>query len=525
MRMIACLASLLCLAASNAVAQNVLPIGGSFIQAEYLDLQERVPQLQQITSEMNELDMDTMIVQSSLKKSCITQSSGYQWVPGMPDALEDILEQASKKNIKVYIGLGYFTDWWGCTPYYANTGTTVAQLAPGIDAIISIINRSPYADAFAGWYLPDEPDFANPDDAEFAAVKAHYQQLSTFVRSKFNKPLLISPYLYTAPGVQPLSAQAVASRLKTFSMDTGIDIYAIQDSVGTGAKDVGWGREQSVGDYYYYASQAIGRDHLWSVNELFNYGTTLSSGNGGAYLPASIQRINRQLSLASTAYVGKRLSWLPLTHMTALTLPSNGTFYGAARLKDSYKALYGRAGAMLVPTYRWTTPPSSSFPDTGNKMFDTLPGDPKAFNSPSWVGVPAWQYPDAPTGKYAAEVVMDLGHASKVDWVATQMLNSSSGGIFLPDQMQIQASMDGVNWAVVGTYIPRCYPTGSGQSCSKGGESISIRPESGNSASYDSEYVFSNEDPLGLNTRYLKVRYFTAGGWLFFGEIEIVSKP
>ncbi|WNL48069.1 DUF4434 domain-containing protein [Dyella sp. BiH032] len=525
MKLITWLAASLCVIASNAMAQSTLPIGGSFVQAEYLDPQTRVSQLQLITSEMNELDMDTMVVQSTLKKSCATQASGYQWVPGMPDAILDILEQASKKNIKVYMGLGYFTDWWSCTPYYANTGATIEQLTPGIDAIVSIVGGSPYASAFAGWYFPDEPDFANPDDAEFAAVKAHYQQISAFVRSKFNKPLLISPYLYTPPGTQPLSAQGVASRLKTFSTDTGIDIYAVQDSVGTGAKDVGWGREQSVGDYYYYASQAIGRDHLWSVNELFDYGVTLSSGHGGAYLPASIQRINRQLSLASTAYVGKRLGWLPLTHMTALTLPSNGTFYGAARLKDAYKAIYGREGTMLVPAYSWATPPSSNYPDTGNKMFDTLPGDPKSFNSSSWVGVPAWQYPDAASGKYAAEIVMDFGHTSKIDWVATQMLNSFSGGIFLPDQMQIQVSPDGINWTVAGTYLPRCYPTGSGQVCSTTGESIEVRPESGSSAADDSEYVFSNETPLGLNSRYLKLRYFTTSGWLFFGEIEIVSKP
>lgn len=512
--------------AGNTYAQSTLPMGGAFLQAEYLDAQSRPAQLLQIADEMNELDMDTMVVQSTLQYSCglRAQSAGYQWVAGMPAALSDILQQASSKNIKVYVGLGYFTDWWNCTPYYQITDYTIAQLSPALDAMIGVINSSPYASAFAGWYLPDEPALANPAAGDFAAITTHYTKLAQFLKSKSDKPLLISPYLYTAPGIQPLSAQQVATRLSGFSTATGIDLYAIQDSVGTGAKDVGWGREQSVGDYYYYASQAIGRDHLWSVNELFNYGSNESSGHGGAYLPASIQRINRQLSLASTAYVAKRLGWMPLSHMTALTLPSNGTFSGAARLKDAYKAIYGKAGTLLVPTYAWTTAPSASYPDTGNKMFDGLPGDPKAFNSPSWVGVPAWQYPDAATGQYAAEMVMDFGQVSKIDWVSTQMLSAPESGIFLPDQMEIQASSDGVSWTTAGIYLPKCYPTGSGQVCSTGGEEIVVQPASDISA-YDSEYVFSNDTPLAVEARYLKVRFFTTSGWLFFGETEVVSKP
>ncbi|SFS09027.1 protein of unknown function [Dyella sp. OK004] len=512
---------------AGAGAQTTLPIGGTFIQAEYLNPSIRPTQLAQITGEMNELDMDTLVIQSTLQYSCAlrAQNAGYQWVAGMPNALSDILQQASSRNIKVYVGLGYFTDWWNCTPYYNITDYTIAQLSPALDSILSVINGSPYASAFAGWYLPDEPALAKPGDTEFTAVTSHDAKLAQYLRTRSNKPILISPYLYTEPGQQPLSAQQTSQRLSGFISATGIDVYAIQDSVGTGAKDVGWGREQSVGDYYYYASQAIGRDYLWSVNELFDYGATLSSGYGGAYLPASIQRINRQLSLASTAYVGKRLGWLPLSHMTSLALPSNGTFYGAARLKDAYKAIYGKEGTLLVPSYRWTTPPSTSYPDTGNKLFDGMPGDPKSFNSSSWIGIPAWQYPDAPTGQYVAEIVMDFGKTSKVDWIAAQMLNASSGGILLPNQMEILASADGTNWYPSGIYLARCYPTGSGQVCNTGGEEIVIRPSSGNAAAYDSEYVFSNESPLGLNTRYLKLRFFTTSGWLFFGEMEIVSKP
>jgi hypothetical protein len=521
------LMSVLMVISCRVMAQNTLPIGGSFIQAEYLNTQSRATQLAQITGEMAELGMDTMVVQSTLKYSCAQRSQGvgYQWVDGMPGALADILQQASSKNIKVYVGLGYFTDWWNCIPYYSITDFTKSQTGPALDSLLAVINASPYSNAFAGWYFPDEPAIADPSDQDFSAISNHYAALAQYIKTRSAMPILISPYLYTSPGLQPLSAQQVASRLVSFSTATGIDIYAIQDSVGTNAEDIGWGRTQSLGDYYYYASQAIGRARLWSVNELFDYGATLTSGYGGAYLPASIQRINRQLSLASTAYVGKRLGWLPLSHMTGLTLPSNGTFYGASRLKDAYKAIYGVEGTLLSPTYTWITPPSSSYPDTGNKMFDTIPGDPKSPSSTSWVGIPSWQYPDAATGQYVAEIVMDFGKVSEVDWASAQMLNASSAGVFLPYQMQIQSSSDGVSWTTIGTYLAKCYPTGSGQLCGTGTEEIVSKPSTGSSAAYDSEYVFSNENPLGVYTRYLKLRFLTTGGWLFFGEMEIVSKP
>lgn len=135
-------------------------------------------------------------------------------------------------------------------------------------------------------------------------------------------------------------------------------------------------------------------------------------------------------------------------------------------------------------SYQWITPPSPSYPDRGNEMFNRMVGDPLVFRDEEWTA--RWG---------SAELQVDLGKSQKVDWVGAHVLHESGPWIQFPSSMRVQCSVSGTSWTTLGT---------------------TTRPV----PATDSELVFTNSQRLNATCRYLRLR-FENSRWTFVSEIEI----
>ncbi|MGE0525929.1 MAG: hypothetical protein AB7G93_22100 [Bdellovibrionales bacterium] len=156
------------------------------------------------------------------------------------------------------------------------------------------------------------------------------------------------------------------------------------------------------------------------------------------------------------------------------------------------RAAYKLGGSTIVPrSYSYSgTRPNVAYADSGQELTNQGVGDPKNFLDPQWVGVPSAN----------AELSIRLGQtSSKVDWVAVHMLQNSTYGIYVPDQMEI-----------------RCRST-------TGERRISVNYPY--AQRMDGEYVFSNLSPLGMECTDIVIKFTSLQSWglMFMDEIEMSS--
>jgi hypothetical protein len=253
----------------------------------------------------------------------------------------------------------------------------------------------------------------------------------------------------------------------------------------------------TVESYFTAIRDAVGVEHLWADVELFNWGNPLfpTDSPSGAYHAASLARLNEQLWMVRDGPGGttsRRVAWVAQIHMSGEHVHRAP---GAARLAATYRALYGLGGTLLTTPatpVTWQTPPSTSYPDTGNaELVDMHAGDPRNFAHSSWVGL---------VGN--ATVTLDLGAAQELDWVGVHLLADRAPGITLPTSMALS-----------------CSPDASGESF------ISVatvaRPFSASPTAQTAEWVFSN--PVALDApgcRRVRLA-LDNGAWTFLSEVEL----
>jgi len=307
------------------------------------------------------------------------------------------------------------------------------------------------------------------------------------IRSVKNLPIVVAPYLagtrtnYVTPS--PLATTAL-----NFKTQTGIDIQAWQDSVGADAPNL-YNRQYNgsplptVKDYFAALNGVLGVAGLWSDVEAFDWSPTF--GAGGGYKPASITRFTNQL-LASSSYVSIRTTWIQQLHFGTVDL---NRYVESLRLKAAYQGTIMYSKRIFPSSYSWNTPPSSNYPDTGNKMFDQVTGDPTTYLDTAWVGVAG-----------SATVTVTLASPVNVAWVAVHTLCATAPGISLPSALTL-----------------RTRTTLTGTWSSKGSWSLPY-------SQADSEYVIGNTAALTTATGVRQIEITLSNtAWNFMSEIEIIS--
>jgi len=453
-------------------AQATPPLDGTFIYtAGWTD--------NQINASINEakmLGMNTLIINSAQAKSGDCTTNDYAWNMGYPQSIGTILNAAQARGMTVYVGLVF--SMAACTPFHEepSAGNTIKATLAAVQAIQGAYGAHP---ALAGWYIPDEPALAYWPKPEISY--SYYKRLVSTIKSISNKPVLVAPYL---GGVQ-YSPAIVGQRAVDFKNATGTDIQVWQDSVGAGTIPVHAQNNQPIlEDYFAAISNAIGANAFWSDNELFNY----SAANDGSWATsAPISRVKAQLAQSRLPYAAKRIAFIKQDLMSYAD--SNAT-NGSKRLYDAYRAVYHAGGGYLRPAaYQWITPPSSIHPDTGDKLFDGVTGDPASTADTAWVGI---------SGNMV--VRLDFGQVTKFDWIAAHLLGDGSQGITYPGTLKIYGANSPVGeWTLLSSAtLPITQQAGRG------------------------DYAFSNPNPLGAAYRYALVELDNPGQ-TFISELEVVS--
>jgi hypothetical protein len=466
------------------------PLGGLFIQ----HLPVTVASRNQLFNYMEMLQMNTVIIEAmrEIKSGC--DGNEYQWVQeNSLELLRVFFAEASRRNKSVYVGLGSIRQQWTCKAPFYSLDYCQKDLKANFTKLKKLCDSSEFNGVCSGWYIPNEPrltEWENPSESY-----QYYRQLVSIIRdeNKDTRKILVSPFLAGAqdPGM-------VAKLARDFQNVTKVNIQLWQDSVGYAGTNLGLRPGPTLTQFYDALSGALGKENLWAVTELFNYGRPMEIESGGAYRPASIYRIYTQMSAASSVYVGKRIAWIPSTHMSNSGLAEDGALIEAPRLLAAYKAASGLQGKMIVPSsYYWNTPPGNQFRDPDNKkLFDKIVGDPLANFGQEWVGVPAWV-------SGGTQITLRFESPAQIGWIAAHVMRSGTSGINLPDAIKLDC-YDNPNF-------PLHWGTWS-------------RPEDIHAfAGETSEYVISNFVPVNKSCANIVVTLTGSTGWHFVSEIEVAS--
>lgn len=455
-------------------ASSGAPISGTFVYPQALS----TVQLQTLFTELKQFGMDTVIIsQTKSRRTADCNKDEFVWGDGLPGKLDTVFSLAQANNMRVYLGL---VSAWCEKP------NMVAITTAYKDTVQSLLEKYGSNSTFAGWYIPDEPSLAYWEDP--SVWYSYWAALATSIKQYSNKPIIVSPIL---GGAELRTPAQIGARALAFKQATGIDIQAWQDSEQSFALNLNWQKRgtPSLSDYFNAIGGAIGKDAFWSDIEVGNCCEGWAEGQGGAYYPASLARVRKQIESSTGA--SKIISWIHQSQMSSLAGLSKWVVApGAARLGAAYRAWYGIGGdlAYLTPTsYTWLTEPSSKHPDTGKQLLDGISGDPKRFDDPSWVGL---------VGNASVEFSFDA--PKTIAWVGVHVLNVNEPSIKFPDRLRLA-----------------CKTTGSFQDVGTWSLGITKR---------DSEYVLSNTAPLNATCKGLRVYLESSGGWTFLSEVEIVGK-
>jgi hypothetical protein len=197
-----------------------------------------------------------------------------------PNLIEVLLDQASKRKIKVFLSVGFYGNWRD--PYRNMTDPEVTKLA--FKAIRELYELYSCFDSFYGWYLPDETE-VNPyfDSAFMQYVNKYAQYLR---KLDATKKLLIAPY-----GTRKIKTDAFfVEQLKNLS----VDYIAYQDEVGVRKSTT-----KEISKFYANLRRAHDQANgpaLWADIELFTFeGKTYES----PLLSGEFSRIMEQLKQVS----------------------------------------------------------------------------------------------------------------------------------------------------------------------------------------------------------------------------------
>lgn len=454
--------------------QSGAPISGTFVYPHALS----TGQLQILFTELKQFGMDTVIIsQTKSRRTADCSKNEFVWGEGLPGKLDTVFSLAEASNIKVYLGL--ISAW--CEAANVPAITSAYE-----EAVQSLLANYGSSTAFAGWYIPDEPSLAYWEDPSI--WHPYWAALANSIKQHSTKPIIVSPIL---GGAESRTPAQIGARALAFKQATGIDIQAWQDSEQSYALNLNWQKRgtSSLSDYFNAIGSAIGKNAFWSDIEVGNCCDGWAESQGGAYYPASLARVRKQIESSTGA--GKVISWIHQTQMSSLTGLSKWVVApGAQRLGTAYRAWYGIGNdvAYLTPTrYTWLTEPSTKHPDSGKQLLDGISGDPKRFDDPSWVGL---------VGSASVEFSFDV--PKSITWVGVHLLNMNEPGIKFPDKLRLT-----------------CKTTGNFQDIGSWPLSVTKR---------DSEYVLSNTTPLNATCKDMRVYLDSSGGWTFLSEVEIVGK-
>ncbi|KUO75003.1 MAG: hypothetical protein APF81_12140 [Desulfosporosinus sp. BRH_c37] len=219
-----------------------------------------------------------------------TKMEGYS--SNSIDMLETALSAADSVGMNVRIGLGINDDWWSIDAYNQEWLDHETEINTVI--VTEILTMYCRHRAFTGWYIPYEfhPLMALGNTQQLN-LNRFFLKIAGAIKLNSTDTIMIAPF-YNARLSEPVTLTLWAKIIRNVFKDTGIDIIALQDSIG-----VGFNSLEDLDEIYAYTKKAS--DEIGLI--LYAITETLEE-SGGENLPAPQPRISEQLSRES-AYVRK----------------------------------------------------------------------------------------------------------------------------------------------------------------------------------------------------------------------------
>ena len=228
--------------------------------------------------EIADLGMEYVVVMATaLYDRCYFQSKIFPFadIP-CSDPIEEILSEADKRGLKVFLGNGFYGDWRKAS-YNIESKEVISRSFKAMEELAGLYSHH---ESFYGWYFPDETCIILNYSKKFTD---YVNLCSGFCHSLTpDKKTLIAPYGTNL-------AYTNIRFVHTLS-ELDVDFIAYQDEVGVKKTKVD--RTARIFEKLRKAHDKAGRAKLWADIELFDFeGMVYKS----ALIPADFERVKKQL--------------------------------------------------------------------------------------------------------------------------------------------------------------------------------------------------------------------------------------
>ena len=269
--------------------------------------------------EIADLGMEYIVVMATaLYEKCYFKSSVFPFaeIP-CEDPVEELLCEADKCGVKVFIGNGFYGDWRKAN-YNITSKEVIDRSFRAMDELTSLYGHHK---SFYGWYFPDET----------CIILRYSKDFMSYVNLCSERCHEITPGKKTL--IAPYGTNLVFANNKFIRQlaELDVDFIAYQDEVGVRKTKVD--RTKRLFEKLRIAHDKAGRSELWADIELFNFeGMVYKS----ALIPAPFDRIKQQIENVAP-YADKILGYQYLGLMNPSESDSFAGHINSVKLYNDYK--------------------------------------------------------------------------------------------------------------------------------------------------------------------------------------------
>jgi len=246
--------------------------------------------------EMKEIGFKTVIVQfAAYNDISYFNSANTFTTTKYPDALSLVLKAAENKEMSVYIGLYFNSDYW-------DNQTNTDWLKLHADRCISVakeINEQfGNESSFAGWYIPHEPEPYAYNSSELVASFRDnlVNKISDKLHTLNSKPVSIAAFFNSG-----LTSKKELREFMSELCKCNLQVIMLQDGIGVNHVTI-----DKVKDYYWQADSGL----YYQTSYTGEFWTDLETFSDAPQTAVTIARVKSQLSNELSApHISKAVSY------------------------------------------------------------------------------------------------------------------------------------------------------------------------------------------------------------------------